>query len=250
MKRFFILILLAAAFLLGAQTMTIESITGKVQVAQTAGQWADASVGQAVSSGAMISTGFKSTAALNTGDAVINVAQLTRITLEELVEDQDSVQTTLFLNGGRVNAEVSRERIRQDFTVRSPIATASVRGTGFDFDGRNLNVHHGAVLISRGGRSVLAIPGDYIRTGANGPLSRKQSLALSTTVTATVAILQNELTQQGQQEILDLLQNSLLKDLKDLDGLDLIIEIMDEIIEEAKSGDVPDNTASLILTVE
>ena len=196
MKKTIILILGVGLFLatqLTAQQATIEKLSGRVQISTAGGRWTNAAEGQTVTSGTIISTGFKSSAVLNTGDATIQVAQLTRLTLEELTAKADSVSTTLFLNGGRINTEVSRERVRQDFTVRSPIATASVRGTGFGFDGRNLNVSHGAVLLLAGGGSVLAIQGDAIRTGASGlPAGRLQALLEQTGVSAVLDVIDED----------------------------------------------------------
>jgi len=185
-----IMVVLALAIipLLGANTVTVESVSGKVQI-QQGSSWVNVSAGTSLDTGTVISTGFRSTAKLNTGSAVIDVEQLTRLTIEELITQDDSVTTTLFLNGGRINAEVSRENLRQDFTVRSSVATASVRGTGFSFDGRRLQVSHGAVLMRSRGRSVLAVRGDKIQTGSNGqPRSRVQSLREENRIAAVLDV--------------------------------------------------------------
>jgi ferric-dicitrate binding protein FerR (iron transport regulator) len=47
-----------------------------------------------------------------------------------------------------------------EFTVRSPTATASVRGTAFEFDGIRLKVDEGRVHVSGGDRS-----GTYVGAG-------------------------------------------------------------------------------------
>lgn len=186
--KMMIILLLAIIPLLGANTVTVESVSGKVQI-QQGSSWVDVSAGSNLDTGTVISTGFRSTARLNTGSAVIDVEQLTRLTIEELITQEDSVTTTLFLNGGRINAEVSRENLRQDFTVRSSVATASVRGTGFSFDGRRLQVAHGAVLMRSRGRSVLAVRGDKIQTGNNGqPRSRVQSLREENRIAAVLDV--------------------------------------------------------------
>ena len=211
------LIFLLTAGLLAAQQVTIERITGKVQIS-SGGAWANASNGDVVAPGSIVSTGFKSTAVLNTGDATVEVAQLTRLTLEELIDQGDAVKTTLFLNGGKINAEVSRERVRQDFTVRSPIATASVRGTGFAFDGRNLSVTHGAVLVVAGGGTVLALPGDSIRTGdgTGTPPSRAEALAEQTGVKAVLDLLNEEDLPEGMSSegLNELISSALLDQLQ------------------------------------
>jgi len=191
-KTIMLIFIISISFSLFAQSaglITIEEISGKVQVKQNSSAWQDASPGLQVPAGTMISTGFKSTASLNTGNAVIEVAQLTRLTIEELLTQDNTQTTSLFLNGGKINAEVSRENLRQDFTVRSSVATASVRGTGFSFDGRHLRVRHGAVMIQSGGRSVLAIQGDRIQTSATSkPGSRVNSLKEENEVVATLTL--------------------------------------------------------------
>lgn len=189
--RIMILLLCLILPILGADTVTLESVSGKVQI-QDGSSWIDVAAGAVLSPGTVISTGFRSTAKLNTGSAIVDVEQLTRLTIEELITREDSVTTTLFLNGGRINAEVSRENLRQDFTVRSSVATASVRGTGFSFDGRRLQVAHGAVLMQSRGRSVLALRGDIIQTGGNGrPHNRVQALREQNQVKALLE-LENE----------------------------------------------------------
>ncbi len=69
--------------------------------------------------------------------------------LDQLVQQGSTVSTELYLRVGRVRAEVKgAEGLLQDFKVRSPISTAAVRGTAFDFDGVNTNVDNGVVNLS------------------------------------------------------------------------------------------------------
>ncbi len=181
----FYLTILLSLFPLAAQEAVLARVTGQVKISADSQTWITAKQGDSLPPGTVVSTGFKSTALIKTEDAEIEVAQLTRLTLEELSKKDDAVQTTLFLNGGRINTEVSRERVRQDFTVRSPIATASVRGTGFTFDGRNLAVRHGSVLMVAGRRSVLTQGGDRLSTTGSGePESRAGGFKKQTEVGA------------------------------------------------------------------
>lgn len=190
--KMIVLLMCGILSLLAAESITVDAISGKVQI-QQGSSWVDISAGAELDPGTVISTGFRSTARLNTGSAIIEVAQLTRLTIEELISKEDSVTTTLFLNGGRINAEVSRENLRQDFTVRSSVATASVRGTGFTFDGRRLQVSHGAVLMQSRGRSVMAFRGDVFHTGNNGrPPSRVQALREENRVKAVLEVEDEE----------------------------------------------------------
>jgi hypothetical protein len=86
---------------------------------------------------------------------------LTRLTLEELVQRDSTEEVGLYLRTGRIRAEVRPPLdSRTDFTIRSPIATASVRGTDFEFDTRRLYVDSGRVLLEgAGGQTVYVDAG-------------------------------------------------------------------------------------------
>jgi hypothetical protein len=64
----------------------------------------------------------------------------------EIQASSGTENLNLSLQTGRVRVDVNPPAgTKASMTVSSPSATASVRGTGFDFDGRNLNVNHGSV---------------------------------------------------------------------------------------------------------
>ena len=151
-KPILILILFGlAAALLPAQTQAvIREARGKVEL-QTAAQqpWIPAKAGMRVSLGSTISTGFNSLAVLDLGGSVVQVNPLTRMRLNELVQKEGTIQTDLFLRVGKVKAEVkSAEGLALDFKVKSPVSTAAVRGTGFDYDGYELYVYEGVVTVT------------------------------------------------------------------------------------------------------
>ena len=190
---FFCILLMIPTMFLTAQDAVLARVSGQVKVSADSVTWTVGEQGTVLEPGTVISTGFKSTALIKTADAEIEVSQLTRLTLEELTERDNTIHTTLFLNGGRINTEVSREKVRHDFTVRSPVATASVRGTGFSFDGRNLSVRHGSVLIQSGGRSVLTYRGDRVSVSVSGtPESRAGAMKRQTEVTALLTLAEGE----------------------------------------------------------
>jgi hypothetical protein len=131
----------------------IKETTGKVEVQAPGGLWTSAAVGMPISRGATISTGFGSRALIDLGNAILNVQPLTRLRLEELIEKEGTVQTDLFLRVGKVKAEVkSVSGLQQDFKLRSPVSTAAVRGTQFDYSGFDVVVIDGEVTYqtSRG----------------------------------------------------------------------------------------------------
>jgi|GEM_PF-1272354 len=125
---------------------TFADIAGKVEYQRPGSAWTPAKAGDSIDKGTVVSTGFKSSATLKLGEATLFLKSLTRLSLEDLVRTSGGTQTKLYLLSGRVKADVPREAGKtNDFRVRSPTATASVRGTAFDFDGMNLIVSRGKV---------------------------------------------------------------------------------------------------------
>jgi hypothetical protein len=154
--------LLMGAALLGAQTAVIQETRGTVEIkAPGASEWKAAEAGQELKRASLISTGFNSTALIKIGNSTITARPLTRLSLEEIAATQEGEQVTLNLRTGRVRTDVKPPAGgRIDFSVRAPTATASVRGTVFDFDGIRLTVEEGRVHL--GGENVT---GAYISAG-------------------------------------------------------------------------------------
>lgn len=149
---------------------TIKEFTGKVEVMAPGGTWKPATKGMTLVKNAAISTGFKSVAVLSLGSSVLTVKPLTKLSLEELVRLQGSEQVKVYLSAGRVKAAVAAPAGgTTDFSVKSPSATASVRGTGFDFDGVNLAVTEGIVVfVGTNGQAVQVPAGSLSSVGAGG----------------------------------------------------------------------------------
>lgn len=148
------LLMMIALLLVGSAAFaqvraTVESVSGKVEVRAEGGSWQAASAGERVARGSTISTGFNSRAELRLADSILEVEPLTRMTLEDLVETTDTVSTDVFVRVGRTRANVqSAEGVRSDFRMRSPITTASVRGTAFSFDTKSTSVTEGTVTVA------------------------------------------------------------------------------------------------------
>jgi hypothetical protein len=147
-----LLLVLGAAAAFG-QDAYIREITGTVEVkGPGAAEWVRAEEGQRISRDTLISTGFKSTALIVVGNSTIQVRPVTRLSLEELQSAQGNEDVRFDLRAGRVRVDVKPPAEGEvNFTIRSPVATASVRGTSFDFDGLNLRVTEGLVRVSEGG---------------------------------------------------------------------------------------------------
>jgi len=131
---------------LSAQPVTVSMVSGKVDVQQPGGAWEPAAGGMSLPLNSMISTGFGSEARIVLESAEITIRPLTRMTIQEFVSTEESTTTKLFLGAGRIRADVKTGgRVVNDFEVRSPVATAAVRGTSFIFDGIRLIVTDGEV---------------------------------------------------------------------------------------------------------
>jgi len=194
MKRYLGIFLLCTAGIFSAaaatQTATVTEVAGKVECKLPGNDWKTAKVGDTLPAGSFISTGFKSTAIIKTESATLTVKPVTRLSLEELIKSEGTTKTQMFLMAGRVKAEVTpKEGEKAEFKVKSPTATASVRGTGFEFDGQNLLVDHGAVQFESG--SGIGIP----KMVASGEFSTISQMG---TVTTPVAVATNSSDNQLQ----------------------------------------------------
>jgi hypothetical protein len=138
------------------------ALTGTVEVQKPGAAWTLAAEGDAITANTIISTGFKSTALLSLGNSTLAVRPLTRLTLSELTQRAGGEQIDLYLQTGRVRAEVTPPAGgKTDFTVRSPSVTASVRGTAFEFDTLTIQVEKGRVQYSGvNGQRVYVIGGE------------------------------------------------------------------------------------------
>lgn len=130
------LIFLLTAPLFSQLQAVIKEISGKVEIKAPAKDWESATEGMEISTGTIISTGFKSQALLDLGSSNLYVKQLTRMSLDELTQQEGTVTTGLFLRVGKVKAKVkSTAGLQHNFTLKSPISTAAVRGCEFDYTG-------------------------------------------------------------------------------------------------------------------
>jgi len=153
-------LLFIGTFLFADITAVVKDISGKVEIKVPGGSWKKASAGMKIEEGYSISTGFRSTAVLELGASQVIVKQLTRMELTELVEKEGTVKTGLNLRVGKIKAKVrTTAGLRQDFRLTSPVSTAALRGTDFEYDGTNLTVTEGTVVFTNvlgQGRSVQA----------------------------------------------------------------------------------------------
>jgi hypothetical protein len=168
---------LVLAFPLAAQmNATVEKITGKVELLAPGGSWQTARVGMNVDRGTIVSTGFRSSALLDLGTSELTVMQLTRLSVEELARQENTVTTTLNLRTGTVRAKVKTvPGTLQNFKLRSPVSTAAVRGTEFVFDPYRVQVIDGVVEFFNVWNERAAVAaGNTTQTGDDGGLADQE----------------------------------------------------------------------------
>jgi hypothetical protein len=143
---FLVFLVLGSGF---GQAFIVKEVKGKVEVQPGSAGWRTATVGMRLNKGTAISTGFNASAVLDVEGAVLQVKPLTRMRIDELVKREGTVSTGLYLKVGKVKADIkTSEDLKHDFTLRSSVSTAAVRGTSFEFDGINLWVENGTVVLS------------------------------------------------------------------------------------------------------
>jgi len=167
---FFLFVVMALTAPVGADTAVFREVKGKVEYQIQGDEWLPAKVGVEFPVGTAVSTGFKSTAAIELLGSVVFVKPLTRIVIDALARNTLGTKTSLTLLAGKVKAEVKPSSATSEttFSVKSPTATASVRGTGFEFDGQNLLVDHGDVRLSNRFNISRSVQGGEFASAGRG----------------------------------------------------------------------------------
>lgn len=152
--------LVFSIFVMSAENFSAQviSVTGKAEVL-SGGSWKSLSAGDNLNSGDIIQTGFKSGLSLKIKESTVNVSPLTRVTVENLSENAQKDNVSLFVDAGGVSSSVRKASGKKvGFTVRTPVATASVRGTDFSvqngFDSVDVNTKNGSVAVWNSRNSV------------------------------------------------------------------------------------------------
>lgn len=141
-------------------------------------EWQPVAVDDVIPLESRISTGFDSEAQLAVGEnAVVTALELTRMSIDELIQEEGTERSEINLDIGRINGDIERREDQEtEFQVRSEVATASVRGTSFGFDGARVWVGEGQVaMINAFGREVNIFPSEESSTdGSSSPSSPRE----------------------------------------------------------------------------
>ena len=110
--------------------------------------WEPAYEGQILYEDTLISTGFSSQAIIQAGSSRITLRPLTRLTLREIRELDQTEMVNINLQTGRLRVEVDTSPGNNRtflFEVETPSSVAAVRGTIFEIDTRSIYVEEGTV---------------------------------------------------------------------------------------------------------
>lgn len=133
-----------------AENAKITYIRGKVEVSHDdSASWVPLKVGDLISSNDVISTGFQSEAKVEIGGSIMSLGAVTRITLEKLTTSSTKDNVSLYLKTGAVRSKVTHpDEKRVSYSVKTPIAVASVRGTDFTITAAgHVTCNEGAVAV-------------------------------------------------------------------------------------------------------
>ena len=149
----------------------ITELSGMVEL-KPAGRtvFIPARAGDTIAADTIISTGFKSTALIRVGSTVLTVRPLTRLSLSEISGSAGTETINVSLQTGRVRVDVTPPAgTRALVAVTSPVATASVRGTSFEFDTQSITVLEGSVAFQGSSGGVMMVnAGSSSEINANG----------------------------------------------------------------------------------
>ena len=131
-----------------AASAKVTYVKGKVEI-NRGNEWVTLKVGDSVNEAETISTGFQSEARLNYNGSVMAVPALSRITLETLQSSGTKETVSLKVDTGAVRSKVTHaEGKRIEYTARTPVGVASVRGTDFTvFSSGKAKVFEGAIAF-------------------------------------------------------------------------------------------------------
>jgi hypothetical protein len=151
----------------------IREMTGTVELKKAgSANWTPAKLNDPIGESTVISTGFKSTAVVAVGNSTLIVRALTRMSLEALMNSDETDTVNIGLSTGRIRADVKPPAGgKTSFAVQTNAATASVRGTAFEMDTINIQVHEGSVRFQPSGdlsRSVVVNAGQESRIDDSG----------------------------------------------------------------------------------
>ncbi len=157
--------------------ITVLSVEGRAQklvASDGKNTWQPIKAGEKLSEQTVIRTGFRSSVVLRFADrGEVTVRNATKMGIGEFRKSGDSVRTRLGLKYGAVRASVDSSRGPNDWQVRTPVATLSVRGTSGDVaysgdGGARCKGSAGRWSMKTGSRSRIIRPTEMSSTLVSG----------------------------------------------------------------------------------
>ena len=194
MKRIISKLLLAAllaAITCGsafAASAKVTYVKGKVEV-NRGDAWVSLKVGDEVNESETISTGFQSEARLNYNGSVMAVPALSRITLETLQSSGSKETVSLKVDTGAVRSKVTHtEGKRIEYTARTSVAVASVRGTDFAvFANGKAKVWEGAIAYFKISDFIPPVVAAALEEAAGSEAVEDEGSATATTSASDIS---------------------------------------------------------------
>jgi len=151
-----VILTLGAAVYVSALSGIIREMSGDVTFkVPGASDFVPAYIGRTFTSDTIVNTGFRSMAIIEVGSATLSLRPLSRISLMQAHTAAGTETVTTGLQAGRVRVDVRPPAgAVANFTIQGPSATASVRGTSFEFDQRSVRVIEGSVRFFAGAISL------------------------------------------------------------------------------------------------
>lgn len=192
MKKIFIIIsLICLSLSLTAMNGEVIAVKGKAEI-KKGGNWQPAKAGNKIEAGSMISTGFKSELTLKIDGSVITVRPMTRLTIEEITQKNEAVSSEVYLNVGSVKADIKPASTKKvEFKVKTPVATASVRGTSGEIgsDGLLIGTSGSWSYVNNNGIETRVNIGDSVIINDSGMVTPAQNIKANEVLPQTVKTL-------------------------------------------------------------
>lgn len=128
----------------------VTYVKGKVEVSHNGSDWVPLKTGDVIAQSDTINTGFQSEARINLNGSIMAVPALTRVTIETLKTSGTKDTVSLYVNTGAVRSKVTHtDNKKIDYTARTAVAVASVRGTDYTVTAGGLvTCDEGAVVVT------------------------------------------------------------------------------------------------------
>ncbi len=134
----------------------VTYVKGKVEVSHNGSDWIPLKTGDVIAQSDTINTGFQSEARINLNGSIMAVPALTRVTIETLKTSGTKDTISLYVNTGAVRSKVTHtDNKKIDYTARTAVAVASVRGTDY-------TVTAGGIVSCAEGAVVVTAAKDYV----------------------------------------------------------------------------------------